>query len=80
MTKELCDMYSVFTSGLTHAMCSGEVCQVGFILLQVIQTVDVLYVDFKLLEVFSQDSRTWMQDASQVWFSQLLPLMQSHRA
>lgn len=64
----------------THAMRPGEVRQVGFILLQVVQTVDVLYVDLKLPEVFSQDARTWMQDAPQVWFGQLLPLVQRHRA
>lgn len=62
----------------THAVCSRELRQVRFILLQVVQTVDVLNVDLKLPEVFSQDSRTWMQDAAQVWFSQLLPLVQSH--
>lgn len=61
-------------------MCPGEVRQVGFILLQVIQTVDVLYVHLKLLEVFSQDARAWVQDAPQVWFGQLLPLVQRHRA
>lgn len=61
-------------------MCPGEVRQVGFILLQVIQTVDVLYVHLELLEVFSQDAWTWMQDAPQVWFGQLLPLVQRHRA
>lgn len=59
-------------------MCSGEVRQVRFILLQVVQTVDVLYVDLELSEVFSQDAGTWMQDASQVWFGQLLPLVQGH--
>lgn len=52
----------------THAMCSRELRQVRFVLLQVVQTVDVLYVDLELPEVFSQDARTWMQDASQVWF------------
>lgn len=58
-------------------MCSR---QVGLVLLQVVQTVDVLYVDLELPEVFSQDARTRMQDASQVGFGQLLPLVQSHRA
>lgn len=65
---------------LTHAVCSGEVREVGFILLQVVQTVDVLYVDLKLPEVFSQDAGTWVQDAAQVRFGQLLPLVQRHRA
>lgn len=62
----------------THAMCSRELRQVRFILLQVVQAVDVLNVDLKLPEVFSQDSRARMQDASKVWFGQLLPLVQSH--
>ena len=64
----------------THAMCSREQRQVRFILLQVVQAVDVLYVHLQLSEVFREDTRAWMQDASQVWFSQLLPLVQSHRA
>lgn len=64
----------------THAVRSSELRQVRLILLQVVQAVDVLYVDLQLPEVFSQDTRTWMQDASEVWFGQLLPLVQSHRA
>lgn len=57
-----------------------ELRQVRIILLQVIETVDMLYVDLKLPEVFSQDARAWVQNASQVWFGQLLPLVQSHWA
>jgi len=64
----------------THAVLSRQLRQVRFVLLRVVQTVDVLEVDLQLPEVFSQDARAWMQDASQVWFGQLLPLVQSHRA
>lgn len=64
----------------THAVSSRKLRQVGLILLQVVQAVDVLYVNLELPEVFSQYARTGMQDAPQVRFSQLLPLMQCHRA
>lgn len=37
----------------THAVSSREVWQVWLILLQVVQAVDVLYVNFELPEVFS---------------------------
>ena len=66
--------------GRTHAMCSGELRQVRLVLLQVVQTVDVLYVHLQLPEVLRQDAGTGVQDAPQVWFGQLLPLVQSHRA
>lgn len=52
--------------------------EVRLILLQVVQAVDVLHVHLQLLEVLGQDSRTRVEDAPQVWFSQLLPVVQSH--
>lgn len=57
-----------------------ELGQVRIVLLQVVEAVDMLYVHLQLPEVFGQDARAWMQDASQVWFGQLLPLVQRHRA
>lgn len=61
-------------------MCSGELRQVRLVLLQVVQTVDVLYVHLQLPEVLRQDAGAGVQDAPQVGFGQLLPLVQSHRA
>lgn len=71
---------SVFARCLTHAVSSREVRQVGFVLLQVIQAVHMLNIHLQLPEVLGQDPRTWMQDAPQVRFGQLLPLVQRHRA
>lgn len=42
----------VGTGWSDHAMSSGEVSQVRLILLEVVQAVDVLYVDLELPEVF----------------------------
>lgn len=61
-------------------MSPGEVRQVGLVLLQVIQTVHVLEVHLQLPEVLRQDPWPRMQDAPQVGFGQLLPLVQRHRS
>lgn len=61
-------------------MSPGEVRQVGLVLLQVIQTVHMLEVHLQLPEVLRQNPRPRMQDAPQVGFGQLLPLVQRHRS
>lgn len=47
-------------AGPTQSMHFREMGQVRFILLQVVQAVDLLYVDLELSEVFSEDTWTWM--------------------
>lgn len=47
-------------AGPTQSMHVREMWQVRFILLQVVQAVDVLYVNLELPEVFSEDAWTWM--------------------
>lgn len=65
---------------LTHARSPREVRQVGLVLLKVVQTVHMLDVHLQLPEVLGQDPRPRVQDAPQVGFGQLLPLVQRHRA
>lgn len=54
--------------------------KVGLVLLNVVQAVDVQHVNLQLPEVFGEDTRPRVQDAPQIGFGQLLPVVQGDGA